>query len=127
MKKDVLDEIDLSKFAKNMDLKPLKPGQIGEIKISGFTVEVFNKSRVTMNGRMGAVHRTGRGKIEIWLQYGLSGRLREFTILHELVHLVTFVAIGSMNEDKTRAFGAVLFGVLKDNFNINLNRLKNKR
>lgn len=54
----------------------------------------------------------------------LGRRKREETILHELIHIVNECSAVGLSEAKVKRLSYGLYGVLKDNFSINLNRLK---
>lgn len=124
---DSLGKIDLSKFVKSgVGIYPMKPFKTGELKAGGFTVEIFSKPKSLMHNAIGRFHKSRKG-MEIWLDKRLSGQMREWVMLHELMHLLFYLTMGNIEEEDMRGFSTLLFGILKDNFNINLNRLKNGR
>jgi len=63
-------------------------------------------------------------KQKITIARWLKGRKREETILHEILHIVNEFSALRLSESKIKRLSYGLFGLLKDNFSVNLNSLK---
>lgn len=110
--------------------------RVGEIRASGFVIKVYHVT--DMEARL-QTKKDGQGSGGFWGGLSWDGkdapkiklnttsrnnRLREESMLHELLHLVNDLTKVGLKEKQIGMLSFCLFGILKDNFYINLNRLR---
>jgi hypothetical protein len=94
--------------------------KLGIVKGYGHIFNLFTHSEKEKKNWGETTYSKGAITVANWLH----GRKKEEVILHELIHIVNEYSALNLSENKVKALSYGLFGLLKDNFAINLNSPK---